>query len=160
MAVADEPDPLERVVRAAREEPLEAAAVEQVTRPVADRVRELAGRSTPLRVFTADGRPRLREDGAPVTVASRELRSTLRMVLTTLERVPSAIDLRIDDGRVGGVEVSIVARYGPDLREIGRAAGRDVFETVRSHLGHDPAFGPADVAVAVVDVVDGDPARD
>ena len=53
--------------------------------------------------------------------------------------------------------VDLVCAFGTDVRVAGARAGDAVVATVAEVLGPDPRFGPAQVQVRVVDVVEGDP---
>lgn len=66
-------------------------------------------------------------------------------------------DRVVEDDRLRGVEVDLVAAYGAALHPLGAAVLASVLLELRALLGPDPAFGGDDVAVTFVDVVDGDP---
>ncbi|MCL8252484.1 hypothetical protein AERO_13920 [Aeromicrobium fastidiosum] len=159
MAVEQTPDPLERATIALRDE-TETGWVE-VSQSVMDRVRTLVTPASAVISFTDDGRAERGARGSVVRVSGRILAPRLRDAVDTPDRAADSVDIEVDDDRCTAIRIALVCRYGLDLQAEGRAARTAAAAVVRELLGHDPDFDPErDIAIDVVDVVDGDPHTD
>lgn len=150
MAVDDDGTaaPLTRALDAARatEPPGWGALADTIMR----RVGELTTPAYPLAV-------RVLPDGSRTSVSTRALQTALRVVLSTEPtHAPSGIRLELEDDRVVGVEIAVVAAYGVDLVALAERLRPVVIDEVASLTGQPP-LPPVAVTVDVVDVVDGDP---
>lgn len=95
-------------------------------------------------------------DGSRTSVSTRALQTALRVVLSqSPTHAPSGIRVELDDDRVVGVEVALVAAYGLDLVALADEVRPVVAAEVAGLTGRPIA--PSAVTVDVVDVVDGDP---
>ncbi|MDR6174911.1 hypothetical protein QE364_000971 [Nocardioides zeae] len=153
-------DALDLAADAARQEAAEGAPEgwSEVAATVRGRLRSVLDPAVPILVHDARGRVDHDDEGSRTWVTDRVVRTALRRALqTSPTHAPSAIRLVVDGGRLDRLELDLVAAYGVELRPLADAVRAVVLRELRALLGPDPAFGPAQVAIAFVDVVPGDP---
>ncbi|GAB3074911.1 hypothetical protein [Nocardioides zeae] len=153
-------DPLGLAVDAVRQEAAEGAPEgwSEVAASVRGRLRSVLDPAVPILVHDARGRLDHDAEGSRTWVTDRVVKAALRRALQpSATHAPSALRLVVDEDRLRGVELDLVAAYGVELRPLADAVRAVVLEELRDLLGPDPAFGPADVAITFVDVVPGDP---
>ena len=150
-------DPLSRAVEAARRTEPEWVEVQS---SILRRVRASLGPSEPVLVHAADGSAEQDDSGSRTYVSTRVLRRELRRLLQSRPtHAPDRIELDLEDQRLRGVTVRLVAAYGVALPALAEEVRSELVALLRELLGPDPAFSGADVAVEFSDVVDGDPNR-
>lgn len=148
---------LARATDAAREEDAPEGWTE-VAAGVRARLRSLLPPSHPLLVVAADGSLVHDQAGSRTFIADRLVRDALRELLQAHPtHAPDDIRLLVEDDRLRGVEVDLVAAYGVPLPALGEAVRTEVLTTLRGLVGPDPELGPGQVAVRFVDVSVGDP---
>ncbi|MDF9714750.1 hypothetical protein INN71_01820 [Nocardioides sp. ChNu-153] len=152
-------DPFVRATETARSErPEPPGGWVELSASVMARVRSSVLPSEPLLTFAADGRPDQDAAGSRTYVSERVVRTALRELLqSSPSHAPEGLRLLVDDGRLTGVEIDLVAAYGTVLPALGDAVRAQVLDLLRGLLGPDPDLGPDDVVVAVTDVAVGDP---
>ncbi len=156
MAVEQTPDPLERATTALRGEP-ETGWIE-VSQSVMDRVRTLVTPASAVIAFDDQGRSERGVRGSVVRVSGRILTPRLRDAVDTPTRAADSVDVEVVDDRCTQIRISLVCSYGLDLQAEGRDARAAAASVVHELLGRDPDFDPErDIAIDVVDVVEGDP---
>lgn len=153
-------DALDLAADAARQEAAEGAPEgwSEVAANVRGRLRSVLDPAVPLLVHDEQGRAEHDDQGSRTWVTDRVVKAALRRALqVSPTHAPSALRLVVDEGRLSGLELDLVAAYGVELRPLADAVRGVVLRELRALLGPDPAFGPADVTIAFVDVVPGDP---
>lgn len=140
-------DPLVRAVQAAIAE--ERPGFPDVADTVMTRVRRLVTPAVP--VLVAEG-----PDGSRTLVSTRVLSAALRDALSRdATHAPTGIRLRIEDDRLVGVDLALVAAYDLDLHALAVVV-RDLVVAELAALVGVGSVTPADVDVTWVDVVVGD----
>jgi uncharacterized alkaline shock family protein YloU len=153
--MALEPDPLDRAIGAARAETPEGWV--ELSQSVLERVRDLTLPGDPVVVRDAAGRLVHDEEGSRTFVSTRVLVRALRVLLRSEPtHVADGIRLDVEDGVLTGVDLSLVAAYGVDLRALADDVRGHVVAELVALLGPG-ALTPAEVDVSFTDVVDGDP---
>ncbi|UAL28881.1 hypothetical protein K8W59_13785 [Nocardioides rotundus] len=148
-------DPLERATQAARESSPHGWT--QLSESIMGKVRTLASPGQPLLSYSASGSPAHDEAGSQVRVSSRVVVAGVRRALQDPSYVLADVSLHVDDQRLIGVDLDLVCAYGIELLAAAADARARAVDAVRSLLGPVPDFGPAQVEVRIVDVVQGDP---
>ena len=156
----DPRDPLDLAADAARQEASEGAPEgwSEVAATVRGRLRSVLDPAVPILVH--DERGLLDHDGlgSRTWVTDRVVKAALRRALQAEPtHAPSALRLVVEEERLRGIELDLVAAYGVELRPLADGVRAVVLHELRALLGPDPAFGPADVTITFVDVVPGDP---
>lgn len=152
-------DALGLAVDAARQEAAEGPPEgwSEVAATVRGRLRSVLDPAVPILVHDARGLLEHDDQGSRTWVTDRVVKTALRRALDDPAFAPSALRLVVDEGRLRGVELDLVAAYGVELRPLADVVRAVVLRELRELLGPDPAFGAADVLIAFVDVVPGDP---
>lgn len=151
---------LDLAVDAARQEAADGAPEgwSEVAASVRGRLRSVLDPAVPILVHDAGGRVDQDGEGSRTWVTDRVVKAALRRALqTSPTHAPSALRFVVEGDRLRGVELDLVAAYGVELRPLAVAVRAVVLDELRELLGPDPAFGAAEVAIAFVDVVPGDP---
>lgn len=151
---------LDLAADAARQEAADGAPEgwSEVAASVRGRLWSVLDPAVPILVHDAHGRPEQDGEGSRTWVTDRVVKAALRRALqTSPTHAPSALRLVVDDDRLRGLELDLVAAYGVELRPLAAAVRAVVLDELRGLVGPDPAFGAADVAITFVDVVPGDP---
>lgn len=151
---------LDLATAAARQEAADGAPEgwSEVAASVRGRLRSVLDPAVPILVHDARGRVDQDGEGSRTWVTDRVVKAALRRALqASPTHAPSALRLVVEDDRLRGVELDLVAAYGVELRPLAAVVRGVVLDELRELLGPDPAFGAADVAIAFVDVVPGDP---
>lgn len=154
MALETVPDPLERATQVARTEP--PAAWSAVSSSVMTQVRTIVSPAQPLLTFGPEGSVSRDEDHSRTLVSTRVVSARLRRRLQRSTHAPGRIELMADRERLIAAEVDLVGSYGADLQATGARARSDVHEEIVALLGMDPHFGPDQITIRFVDVVEGD----
>lgn len=143
-------DPLGRALAAARaDQPEDWVALSDA---VMRRVREVVTPAYPLLV-------RELPDGSRSYVSTRVISAGLRLLLSREPtHAPSGIRLRLDDDRLVGVDLALVAAYGVDLVALAARVRAEAIAEVAALTGLPP-LPASEVSVDLVDVVQGDPRR-
>lgn len=156
MAIDQIPDPLARATEAVRAESDEGWI--EVSRTVMDRVRTLVTPASAIVTHDESGRVERGERGSTIRVSGRILTPRLRAAIDSESRAADSVDVEVVDDRCTAIEISLVCTYGLDLQAEGRDVRDAAASVVRELLGPDPDFDPErDIAVHVIDVVEGDP---
>lgn len=156
MALEPTPDPLARAIGAARQETPEGWI--EISESIMSRIVGMVRPSEPVLAFAADGAAEHDADGSRTFVSARVIVDVVRRLLQSEPtHAPDGIRLHVDDGRLTGIDLSLVCAYGPDLVALADDVRRRVLAEVRALLGTDPAFTEASVAIDITDVVEGDP---
>lgn len=154
------PDLLARAIEQARREPFEETPQGwvELSDSIMRKVRTVVRPGVPLLVHAPDGGVQQDERGSRTFLSARVVLDELRRVLQAEPtHAPDRIDLDIDDSRLRGVEVDLVATYGVPLLPLADRVRTEVLSVLHELLGPDPDLGPASVSVEFVDVVPGDP---
>lgn len=144
----DPADPLGRALAAVRDEQPEGWVA--LSDSIMRRVREVVTPAYPLLV-------RELPDGSRTYVSTRVVAAGLRLLLSREPtHAPSGIRLHLDEDRLTGIDLALVAAYGVDLLALADRVRAEAIVEVAALTGLAP-LTPVDVGVDVVDVVDGDP---
>lgn len=154
MALETFPDPLDRAKQVARTE--HPAAWSAVSSSVMTQVKTIVTPAQPLLTFGPEGAISRDEHHSRTLVSTRVVSGRLRRRLQRSTHAPGRIELTADRERLTAVEVHLVGSYGADLRAVGTRARSDVHTEIVSLLGVDPHFGPDQITIRFVDVVEGD----
>lgn len=156
--MALDPSPLGRAIRAARAE--EPAGWVELAGSIMSRVRAVVVPSEPILTFTEQGTPARDEQGSETFVSARVVTAALRRLLQEHPtHAPEAIDLHVDEGRLSGVDIRLVARYGVELHPLADTLRPEILEIVRGLLGPAPGLDLSAIEIEYVDVTRGDPNR-
>ncbi|MGH3349721.1 MAG: hypothetical protein ACRDPS_03565 [Nocardioides sp.] len=156
--MALDPSPLGRAVRAARAE--EPAGWVDLAGSIMSRVRAIVVPSEPILTFTEQGTPARDEQGSATYVSARVVIAALRRLLQEHPtHAPETIDLHVDDSRLTGVDIRLVARYGIELHPLADTLRPQILDIVRGLLGPDPDVDLSTIEIEYVDVTRGDPNR-
>jgi hypothetical protein len=153
------PDALARAVEQARREAFDATPQGwvELSDTIMSRVRGLVRPAEPVLVLGPDG-PEQDDQGSRTYVSSRVVVDALRRVLQAHPtHAPERIDLRLEDTRLRGVHLALVATYGVELRPLADEVRAEVLVTLRGLVGPDPELDAAAIEVEFVDGVPGDP---
>jgi hypothetical protein len=156
--MALDPSPLDRAVSAARAD--EPAGWVDLAESIMSRVRRVVVPSEPILTFTAQGSPSRDAEGSETFVSARVVTTALRRLLQEHPtHAPETIDLHVDDGRLTGIYIRLVARYGVELHPLADTLRPQIYAIIREHLGPAPGVSPSTIEIEYVDVTRGDPNR-
>lgn len=156
--MALDPSPLGRAIRAARAE--QPPGWVDLAGSIMSRVRAIVVPSEPILTFTAQGTPARDEQGSETYVSARVVTAALRRLLQEHPtHAPDAIDLRVDDSRLTGIDIRLVARYGVQLHPLADTLRPQILEIVEGILGPAPGLDLSSIEIEYVDVTRGDPNR-
>lgn len=156
--MALDPSPLDRATRAARAEEPEGWV--DLAESIMSRVRRVVVPSEPILTFTAQGTPSRDAEGSETFVSARVVIAALRRLLQEHPtHAPETIDLQVDDNRLTGVDIRLVARFGVELHPLADTLRPQIYAIVRELLGPAPGVDPSMIEIEYVDVTRGDPNR-
>lgn len=156
--MALDPSPLGRAIRAARAE--EPPGWVDLAESIMARVRRVVVPSEPILTFTDQGASARDEEGSQTFVSARVVGAALRRLLQEHPtHAPDNIELHVDEGRLTGIEIRLVARFGVELHPLAETLRPPILEIVRGLLGPAPGIDLAAVEIEYVDVTRGDPNR-
>jgi hypothetical protein len=156
--MALDPSPLDRATRAARAEEPEGWV--DLAESIMSRVRRVVVPSEPILTFTAEGTPSRDAMGSETFVSARVVTAALRRLLQEHPtHAPETIDLHVDDNRLTGIDIRLVARFGVELHPLADTLRPQIYAIVRELLGPAPGVDPSMIEIEYVDVTRGDPNR-
>lgn len=156
--MALDPSPLDRATRAARAEEPEGWV--DLAESIMSRVRRVVVPSEPILTFTAEGTPSRDAEGSETFVSARVVTAALRRLLQQHPtHAPETIDLQVDDNRLTGIDIRLVARFGVELHPLADTLRPQIHAIVRELLGPAPGVDPSMIEIEYVDVTRGDPNR-
>ncbi|MEU0316122.1 hypothetical protein [Nocardioides sp. NPDC006273] len=154
--MALDPSPLDRATRAARVEEPEGWV--DLAESIMSRVRRVIVPSEPILTFTAQGTPSRDTEGSETFVSARVVTAALRRLLQEHPtHAPETIDLHVDDSRLTGIDIRLVARFGVELHPLADTLRPQIYAIVRELLGPAPGLVPSLIEIEYVDVTRGDP---
>ncbi|MEU4454240.1 hypothetical protein AB0F44_23120 [Nocardioides sp. NPDC023903] len=156
--MALDPSPLGRAIRAARAE--QPPGWVDLAGSIMSRVRAIVVPSEPILTFTEQGTPARDEQGSETYVSAHVVTAALRRLLQEHPtHAPDTIDLHLDDSRLTGIEIRLVARYGVELHPLADTLRPQILEIVEGLLGPAPGLDLSTIQIEYVDVTRGDPNR-
>lgn len=156
--MALDPNPLDRAVHAARAD--EPAGWVDLAESIMSRVRRVVVPSEPILTFTAQNTPSRDEQGSETFVSARVVTTALRLLLQEHPtHAPETIDLHVDDSRLTGINIRLVARYGVELHPLADTLRPQIYAVVRELLGPAPGVELSKIEIEYIDVTRGDPNR-
>ncbi|TQL67902.1 hypothetical protein FB381_1790 [Nocardioides albertanoniae] len=156
--MALDPSPLGRAIRAARAE--EPDGWVDLASSIMSRVRTVVVPSEPILTFAEQSTSARDEEGSETYVSARVVTAALRRLLQEHPtHAPEAIELRVDDTRLAGIRIRLVARFGVELHPLADTLRPQILELVTDLLGPAPGIDLAAIEIDYVDVTRGDPNR-
>ncbi|EGD43760.1 hypothetical protein NBCG_01887 [Nocardioidaceae bacterium Broad-1] len=156
--MALDPSPLGRAVRAARAD--EPAGWVDLAESIMARVRRVVVPSEPILTFTEQGISARDEQGSATFVSARVVSAALRRLLQEHPtHAPDNIELHVDEGRLTGIDIRLVARYGVELHPLADTLRPQILDIVTTLLGPAPGIDLSAIEIEYVDVTRGDPNR-
>ena len=155
MALESHQDSLTRAVRAARQE--EPTGWIDVSESIMSRVRSMVTPAQPILAFTPAGQTDRDAAQSTTYVSARIVTAALRRRLQRTTHAPAAIDLTVEADRLVALRIELVCAYGVDLHAVADRGRLDLLDELQLLLGEDATFTPANIEIAITDVVAGDP---
>lgn len=156
--MALDPSPLGRAIRAARAE--EPPGWVDLAESIMARVRRVVVPSEPILTFTEQGSSARDEEGSETFVSARVVSAALRRLLQEHPtHAPDTIELHVDEGRLTGIEIRLVARYGVELHPLADTLRPQILDIVTGLLGPAPGLDLSAIEIEYVDVTRGNPNR-
>lgn len=156
MAVEPTPDPLDRALRAARDEQPEGWI--ELSQSIMSRVRSLGMPSDPVLAFFDSGTAIRDVEGSRTFVSARVITNALRSLLQAHpSHAPQGIRLNVEDERLTGIEIKLVGSYGVDLKALADSIRSEILIELELLMGPDPDLGIGAIGIEFVDIVEGDP---